>query len=99
MIHQRNLRGVVHVALDRRVEAALTGDERRRAEHRERDEQPDRERGALKRLAAIMSRYPALTSYVQTDPRGAPLYLLREGDVPEGADAASYYNNGIAIHA
>lgn len=31
---------------------------------------PDREAGALKRLAAIMARYPALSSYIQGDSRG-----------------------------
>ena len=35
----------------------------------------DRERGALKRLAAIMQRYPDFWSYVQGDPRGAALYV------------------------
>jgi len=59
---------------------------------------PDRETGALKRLAGIMVRYPALTSYVQGDPRGASLYILRPGDVPEGKEADSYYNRGLAIY-
>ena len=58
----------------------------------------DRETGALKRLAAIMARYPSLSSYVQTDPRGAALYILRPGDVPEGADVDSYYSRGIAVY-
>lgn len=35
----------------------------------------DRESGALKRLAAILSRYPHLGYYVQHDPRGGALYL------------------------
>lgn len=58
----------------------------------------DRERGALKRLAAIMARYPSLRSYVQGDPRGAALYILRPGDVPEGADVDSYYSRGLAVY-
>lgn len=61
----------------------------------------DREKGALRRLNNIVVKYLGTGIagvYVQTDPRGAPLYLLRKGDVPEGADAASYYHNGIAIH-
>lgn len=58
----------------------------------------DRETGALKRLAAIMVRYPTLTAHVQTDPRGAALYILKPGDVPEGKDADAYYNNGVAVH-
>lgn len=60
---------------------------------------PDRETGALKRLAAIMVRYPALSAYVQGDPRGAALYILRPGDVPEGKDADSYYSRGLAVYA
>ena len=59
---------------------------------------PDRETGALKRLAAIMSRYPSLSSYVQGDPRGAALYILRPGDVPEGKDVDAYYSRGIAVY-
>ena len=52
---------------------------------------PDRERGALKRLGNIMVKYPDLKPYVQTDPRGASLYILRPNDVPEGKDASTYY--------
>jgi hypothetical protein len=58
---------------------------------------PDRECGALKRLNVILSRYPALESYVQGDPRGCALYLLRPGDVPAGADPGAYYNRGVAV--
>ncbi len=58
---------------------------------------PDRERGALKRLAAIMARYPGFQSYVQGDPRGCALYILRPGDVPEGSTVDSCYNRGIAV--
>lgn len=58
----------------------------------------DREAGAIKRLADIMARYPSLSSYVQGDPRGAALYILRPGDVPEGEHAESYYSRGIAVY-
>lgn len=51
---------------------------------------PDREKGALKRLTKIMTEYPALRSYVQGDPRGASLYIMRQSD----AD----YSNGIAVY-
>lgn len=57
----------------------------------------DRETGARKRIDAILARYPGLTGYVQGDPRGCALYILRPGDVPEGADAGSYYSRGIAV--
>lgn len=36
--------------------------------------------------------------YVQTDPRGVSLYILRPGDVPEGKDSDAYYTRGICIY-
>jgi hypothetical protein len=59
---------------------------------------PDRERGALKRLVRIMASYPNLTHYVQGDPRGCALYILRPDDVPAGKDADAYYSRGIAVY-
>ena len=59
---------------------------------------PDRERGAIKRLATIMAAYPTLTTYVQGDPRGCALYILRPSDVPEGKDADAYYSRGVAVY-
>jgi hypothetical protein len=59
---------------------------------------PDREKGAQRRLAKIMARYPGFTAYVQGDPRGASLYILRPGDVPEGGDVSSCYNRGVAVY-
>jgi hypothetical protein len=58
----------------------------------------DMEKGALKRLAAIMARYPTLGHYVQGDPRGAALYILRPGDVPQGQQADAYYSRGICVY-
>ena len=61
---------------------------------------PDRERGALKRLASILKNYPGLQSYVQTDPRGCALYILTpqqmNGVLPEEIDAV--YTRGLAVH-
>lgn len=59
---------------------------------------PDREAGAIRRLKAIMAKYPTLSYYVQTDPRGAALYILRPGDVPEGGDVSAYYSRGVAVY-
>ena len=76
---------------------------------------PDRERGAMTRLRAILGQRngrpyispggtlvagPAdkLTFYIQGDPRGAALYILRPGDVPAGADVSSYYTRGICVY-
>lgn len=39
---------------------------------------PNREAGALRRLAAIMARYPHLRAYHQGDPRGCALYVYRQ---------------------
>lgn len=39
-----------------------------------------------------------LSSYIQGDPRGAALYILRPGDVPEGCAAESYYSRGVCVY-
>jgi len=73
----------------------------------------DAEKGARKRLQAIVDarnarrtahdltepieRQYAVMAYVQTDPRGCALYILRPGDVPEGSTADCCYTNGIAV--
>lgn len=72
----------------------------------------DRETGARRRLETVLHARNVravetdpsatrgslrVTAYVQTDPRGCALYLLRPGDVPEGKDADAYYTRGIAI--
>ncbi len=59
---------------------------------------PDRETGARKRLAAIMAKHSEMTAYVQGDPRGAALYILRPGDVPADGAAESYYTRGICVY-
>ncbi len=70
---------------------------------------PDRERGAMKRLERIVSERnkravlpdtskTAIGYYVQGDPRGCALYILRPGDVPEGKTADGYYSRGIAVY-
>jgi len=59
---------------------------------------PDREKGAKKRLAAILARYPGFRSYIQGDPRGAALYILRPDDLPMGRDIDCTYSNGIAVY-
>lgn len=58
----------------------------------------DKETGAIKRLNKILSRYPAMSAFVQGDPRGASLYILRAGDVPEGQNADAYYSRGIVVY-
>lgn len=59
----------------------------------------DRERGAQRRLAAIMARYPRLMAYEQGDPRGASLYIIPRAAM-EGRDVDSYYSSfGVAVYA
>lgn len=68
----------------------------------------DRETGALKRLSAILKARNArnwhpitpesLDTYIQTDPRGAALYIIRPGDVPDGEDVDSYYSRGVCVY-
>ena len=40
----------------------------------------------------------SLSYYVQGDPRGAMVYILRPGDVPDGADVDSYYSRGVCVY-
>jgi hypothetical protein len=56
----------------------------------------DREAGALRRLQKIMEGRP-LSYFVQTDPRGAALYILRPSDVPEGLSVESCYTRGVCV--
>lgn len=58
---------------------------------------PDREKGARKRLQAIMARYPHLQCYIQGDPRGCALYVIHPNDNPEGLPLDTVYNRGIAV--
>lgn len=58
----------------------------------------DRETGAKKRLAAILESKPGISAYIQGDPRGAALYILRPGDIPEGAEPMSHYHRGICVY-
>lgn len=39
-----------------------------------------------------------VSAYIQADPRGCALYILRPGDVPEGAHVDSCYSRGIAVY-
>ena len=72
----------------------------------------DREKGAKKRLNHIVGMrntrewaflgWPMsqveIKPYIQGDPRGAALYLIRPDDVPEGKSVDSYYSRGICVY-
>jgi hypothetical protein len=56
---------------------------------------PDRETGALKRLESIMSNYPDLWFYYQTDPRGCSLYIGRKSELR--GELKQYYTTGVPV--
>ncbi len=59
----------------------------------------DREAGARKRIAAVMKSHSRrLVAYIQGDPRGCALYILRKGkDIKRGDDINSLYSRGFAV--
>lgn len=62
----------------------------------------DRERCALRRLSSIIKARNARTdapvsTYIQSDPRGAALYILRPGDIPAGTSVESCYTRGVCV--
>lgn len=59
---------------------------------------PDRERGAIRRLDTIMARYPGLRYYLQTDPRGASVYLYRPEDLAGRDIDCCYSSVGTAVY-
>lgn len=54
---------------------------------------PDKERGALKRIAAICERL-GLEYYHQTDPRGCQLYIAKKGS---GMNDSNYPQRGYPV--
>jgi hypothetical protein len=74
----------------------------------------DMETGAKRRLAGIvdacnkarrthmtgdaMTPQDGLRYYIQGDPRGAALYIIRPGDIPAGQTVDSCYSRGIAVY-
>ena len=57
----------------------------------------DREAGALRRLATIMTAFPHLTYYHQTDPRGCALYLIPRDRLSNGERIDSVYTRGVGV--
>lgn len=59
---------------------------------------PDKEKGALKRIAEVLKAKKGISGfYQQGDPRGCALYILRNGDIPDGESASAYYSRGVAV--
>lgn len=44
-----------------------------------------------------MTNYPQLRAYIQGDPRGCALYILRADDIGPGESIDSVYTRGIAV--
>jgi hypothetical protein len=70
----------------------------------------DREKGALKRLQAVLDARNLrettdneagnfIIPHHQTDPRGCALYLLTRADIPAGSSLDSVYTRGLAVCA
>lgn len=60
---------------------------------------PDRETGALNRLAKIMAKHPEIWAYYQTDPRGCSLYIGRKSDLPTATDESIVRHSGASAIA
>jgi hypothetical protein len=58
----------------------------------------DTEKLALNTIKRVMAKHPMLSAYVQGDPRGCSLYILRPGDIPDGCPVDGYYSRGIAVY-
>lgn len=56
----------------------------------------DREKGALKRLDKLMTSYPELVYYHQSDPRGCALWLVPKDRLSGGERLDSVYTRGVA---
>ena len=57
----------------------------------------DTEKAAHKRINSVLQGKAGLSAYIQGDPRGCALYILRAGDVPEGKEPCAYYSRGVAV--
>jgi len=49
-------------------------------------------------LDRVLDRRGAVRAYIQTDPRGAALYIIRPDDVPAGQPVDAYYSRGICVY-
>ena len=57
---------------------------------------PDREKGALRRLAKLLEAHPDYIAYHQGDCRGCNVYVIRKDAIQPGEDVGSVYTRGIA---
>jgi hypothetical protein len=57
----------------------------------------DMEAEAMKKLEGIIGKHKRLTAYIQGDPAGVVLYIIRESDIPKGRNIEEFYNRGIPV--
>lgn len=84
-------------SLSRLAEGNCNGD----WSHAEDGQKPSRQERRELRLAneALgLAESIGATVYFQGDPRGAALYLIFPGDIPDGSGVDSCYTNGVAIY-
>lgn len=58
----------------------------------------DDEAVQLARLKKLMTTHDSCIAYIQGDPRGAPLYIVRKSDVRDGESVDEIYTRGIAVY-
>lgn len=60
----------------------------------------DREKGAIRRLEAILASHPEFSYYHQTDPRGASLYLIPKAKLEQSAHSVDccYSSIGVCVY-
>jgi hypothetical protein len=58
----------------------------------------DLETAALRKLDAIMATRPHLVSYVQTDPRGAALYIIEKERLTPTLSIDCQYSRGYCVY-
>lgn len=59
---------------------------------------PDREKSAQRAINRVLASYPHLLAYHQTDPRGAPLYIIPRADLGDRKADECYNSCGVAVY-
>jgi hypothetical protein len=52
----------------------------------------------LRKLDGIMSAHPALTYYIQSDPRGAALYIIEKEKLDPALSIDCQYSRGYCVY-
>lgn len=57
----------------------------------------DREKTAVKHISTILKKYEGLCFYIQSDPRGAPLFIYKRRDLHEQNEAIECCYNSVGV--